>query len=92
MTSQKNSDNLIAKPCKALVLYGEGNLKEVFIKDFDASIKHSLHNYWATNPQSDEPYIAFQKEYLLSIQNDSADTRTSNILNTNPTKPYTRRL
>lgn len=52
MTPQQHTDDLIAKPCKVADVCDEGTLNEVFIEGVDAAIRHSLPNYWATNPQA----------------------------------------
>lgn len=67
MTSQLYAEDLAVTSCKVADVYEEGILNNIFIKDADASIRNSLHQYWPQNPQADLSDIAFQAESLLSI-------------------------
>lgn len=45
MTTQKYTNNLIAKPCRVVDLNNESTPDDVFIGSVDASVRHSLHTY-----------------------------------------------
>lgn len=59
-------------------VYDECTLNDVFIEGGDQSIRHSLQNYWVTDPQADLTDIASQAETLLSIQKGSGQQPTVN--------------
>lgn len=91
MTPQQYADDLIATSWKVADLYDISTLNDVFIEIVDASIWHSLRNYWPTNSYADFTDFAFQAESLLSIQKGSGKIQTSKYPNTHLTKPYTRK-
>lgn len=53
MKLQQLAENLIANLCNVDDVYYESKLNDDFIEGFDAFIRHSLRNYWSTNPQTD---------------------------------------
>lgn len=46
-------------------VYDEGTLNDVIIESVDASMRHSLRGYWASNPQTDSANFAYLAESLL---------------------------
>lgn len=60
LTTQQYTDDTIAKSCKVVDVYDESTLNDVILKGIDPSIRHSLRNYWATNPQVDLTDMLFQ--------------------------------
>lgn len=69
----------------------EAALHNIFIEGIDASIRHSLHSYWSTNPPADLTDVALQVKFLLSIQKRLKNARAINFLSTNLGKPYRRK-
>lgn len=77
MTTQQYADVQLTNTCKVVDMYDESTLKDVFIGGMDLSIRHSLRQSWAQNPQADVAEIEFQAKSLLSIQKDANFTSTS---------------
>lgn len=71
MTFQQYAGDLIAKSRKDADVYDEDTPNNVFIEEVNQSLRHSLQNYWATNPEADLTDIAFQAESVLAIQKKS---------------------
>lgn len=62
ITPQQYDDDLIANSCKVANVYNEGTLNDLFIKEVDQSISHSLQNCCAANPGVDLSDIDFQAD------------------------------
>lgn len=71
VTFQQYADSLVTKLCKVAVVCDEGTVKNVFNKNVSQSIRHSLKNCCATNPQASFTSIAIQAEPLPAIQKRS---------------------
>lgn len=77
MTLQQFADYLIAKFCKAANVHDVSTLNDAFIESVGASIRHSLHDYWASLPYADLPDIAFHAASLLAIQKGTRNLGSS---------------
>lgn len=70
MLQQQYGDDITAKSFNVDDVYDETSVYDKFIESVDASIRHSLRNYWATNAQADLTDIVFQAEPPLSIEKE----------------------
>lgn len=68
MSPQKYAGDHIAKVCKVANMHDESTHNDLFIKEIDSAIRHSLRNNCATRPIADQTDIAFLPESLLTIQ------------------------
>lgn len=84
LTRQQNADISSVNSCKLADIYSESTLNDVFIKGFDASIRDSLHNYWATNSQVELMDIAFQAKLLLSIPKEFEENSNKKLPGSQP--------
>lgn len=91
MTSKQYASDLIAKSCKVADVYVERTLNDAFIEGLDASISHSLRNYWPRNAQADLTDISFQAESLLPIQKASGKNPTNIYVSTNSANQNTQK-
>lgn len=66
------ADYLNAKSCKVAAVYYEATLNNIFLKEVNSSICHSLGEYWASKSQANFADIVFRAQLLLAFPKGSA--------------------
>lgn len=90
MTSQRTVENLIAKSWRVVKVYDESNHNNVFLERLDASIRHSICDYWAIYPHANLTYIAFHADSLFALEKGSRNA-TTNTKGDNPSKSFQKK-